>query len=95
MAGLFGWMFSMGIVWWIYGIGLNGADPSWMEREINFDRNAVAITEQLNDLPATDDLTSSVRRSWPTSSEDNPDIRGADRGHRGRGLRAEVARPRS
>ena len=28
-AGLAGWMFLMGAIWWIYGIGLKGADPSW------------------------------------------------------------------
>jgi hypothetical protein len=29
MAGLAGWMMSMGAVWWIYGIGLRGEAPSW------------------------------------------------------------------
>ena len=29
LAGLFGWMMLMGMVWWIYGIGLCGPDPSW------------------------------------------------------------------
>ena len=29
LAGLFGWMVSMGLIWWIYGIGLKGKDPSW------------------------------------------------------------------
>lgn len=28
-AGLAGWMMTMGLVWWIYGIGLRGPDPSW------------------------------------------------------------------
>jgi len=28
-AGLAGWMMMMGLVWWIYGIGLRGPDPSW------------------------------------------------------------------
>ena len=74
MAGLAGWCFSMGIFWWIYGIGMIGAAPSWMEREINFDRSAVAVTEHVNDLPRTEDLTS------PTDlladfEADNPDIR--------------------
>ena len=74
MAGLAGWCFSMGIFWWIYGIGMIGAAPSWMEREINFDRSAVAVTEHVNDLPRTEDITS------PTDlladfEADNPDIR--------------------
>lgn len=29
LTGLAGWMMLMGIVWWIYGIGLRGPDPSW------------------------------------------------------------------
>ena len=28
-AGLFGWMASMGAIWWAYGIGLVGELPSW------------------------------------------------------------------
>lgn len=38
MAGLFGWMFCMGAIWWIYGIGLRGKDPSWHATEINYSR---------------------------------------------------------
>lgn len=29
LAGIFGWMMLMGMVWWIYGIGLRGPEPSW------------------------------------------------------------------
>lgn len=29
LAGLAGWMMIMGAVWWIYGIGLRGPDPTW------------------------------------------------------------------
>ena len=29
LTGLAGWMMLMGAVWWIYGIGLRGPDPSW------------------------------------------------------------------
>lgn len=28
-AALFGWMFIMGFIWWIYGIGLQGRQPTW------------------------------------------------------------------
>lgn len=28
-AGLFGWMASMGAIWWAYGIGLTGRMPTW------------------------------------------------------------------
>lgn len=36
LVGFFGWMFIMGIVWWIYGIGLQGDRPTWEPREIIF-----------------------------------------------------------
>ncbi len=29
LTALFGWLMLMGSVWWIYGIGLRGPDPSW------------------------------------------------------------------
>lgn len=29
LTGLAGWMALMGMVWWIYGIGLRGPDPTW------------------------------------------------------------------
>src|SRR5688500_1513390 len=28
-SALAGWMFIMGAVWWAYGIGLKGPEPSW------------------------------------------------------------------
>lgn len=36
-ASLFGWLFLMGIVWTIYGIGWKGDAPTWTLVEINFD----------------------------------------------------------
>ena len=36
LTGFFGWMFIMGIVWWIYGIGLQGDRPTWEPKEIIF-----------------------------------------------------------
>lgn len=33
IAGLFGWMASMGAIWWAYGIGLQGQLPSWQPSE--------------------------------------------------------------
>lgn len=56
MCALFGWNFSMGLIWWQYGIGLKGRDPSWMEQEINFSRSDPVINENLAKLPAEDDL---------------------------------------
>lgn len=33
LAGLFGWMASMGAIWWAYGIGLQGRSPTWEPAE--------------------------------------------------------------
>lgn len=37
MAGLFGWMFLMGIIWTVYGIGWRGNPPTWELVELNVD----------------------------------------------------------
>ena len=29
LAGLFGWLFTMGMVWWVYARGPVGPDPTW------------------------------------------------------------------
>lgn len=29
LAAFFGWMATMGAIWWTYGIGLRGPDPTW------------------------------------------------------------------
>lgn len=50
LAGFFGWMFIMGIVWWIYGIGLRGDDPSWVPKEIVFGELDGAVTGDAGDL---------------------------------------------
>jgi hypothetical protein len=56
LAGLFGWMFLMGTVWWIYGIGLKGRDPAWMPVELNYTREAPVATDVVETLPPADEL---------------------------------------
>ena len=34
LAGLFGWMATMGFIWWAYGIGLTGKSPVWKPSEV-------------------------------------------------------------
>lgn len=36
LAGFFGWMAIMGAIWWIYGIGMQGATPTWHVVEVNY-----------------------------------------------------------
>ncbi len=50
LAGLFGWMATMGVIWWIYGIGMLGEASSWKVEEINYsDREYAALEESTNE----------------------------------------------
>jgi len=53
LAGLAGWMFLMGIIWWIYGIGLIGDAPSWRAIQVTTNAAASPIEDvrRLADLP--------------------------------------------
>jgi len=58
LAGFFGWMVIMGIIWWIYGIGYVGALPTWVVHEINADEPGYeevglqsAVLGNVGDLP--------------------------------------------
>ncbi len=64
-AGLFGWMATMGAIWWAYGIGLKGREPTWEPvegktviqdaagfREIGLVDEPITVTDDGN---ATDD----------------------------------------
>ncbi|MDY7101722.1 MAG: hypothetical protein S0880_11090 [Actinomycetota bacterium] len=55
LAGFFGWMFIMGIVWWIYGIGLVGESPTWQVVEYNRGDLTRAQTEEVRDLAEAGD----------------------------------------
>ncbi len=57
LAGLAGWLMLMGLVWWIYGIGLRGPDPTWQPvagatvlQDTDALRSAGAL-EQLPEIP--------------------------------------------
>ena len=34
VTGLTGWIFLMGIIWTVYGIGLKGRTPEWVAKEV-------------------------------------------------------------
>ena len=55
-AALFGWTFLIGMIWWMYGIGLIGRAPAWAATEINFNREAPLATEVARSLPPSDEL---------------------------------------
>jgi hypothetical protein len=50
LAGLFGWLFIMGLIWWMYGIGLRGTAPSWNVIELNRGDLSVAALPEARDL---------------------------------------------
>lgn len=56
IAGTAGWCLTMGIIWTIYGIGLRGVDPSWIDLEVNFTRDDAVQTEEVQGLPRTEEL---------------------------------------
>ena len=60
LAGFWGWMFVMGIFWWIYGIGWVGSGPAWEVQDIFADdagAETAGISEafigNVGDLPDT------------------------------------------
>jgi|GEM_PF-91304 len=43
IAGFWGWMFVMGIFWWIYGIGWAGSLPTWEVQDVFIDAPGVEV----------------------------------------------------
>jgi hypothetical protein len=54
LAGLFGWMMLMGIIWWVYGIGLQGRLPTWEPQEVIFGTD---LSTAANEVARVDNLT--------------------------------------
>jgi hypothetical protein len=50
LAGFFGWMFILGLIWWVYGFGLIGTAPSWEPKEVVFGDLSSATTGNVSDL---------------------------------------------
>ena len=66
LTGLMGWMVLMGMVWWIYGIGLRGTDPSWEGVEgvtVLQDSQALVSAGALDGLPAIPDDADATERA--------------------------------
>jgi hypothetical protein len=60
LAGLFGWLTLMGIVWWIYGIGMVGPSPTWDVIEVNYDDLSVAQLDEARDIDAWEEIPESA-----------------------------------
>jgi hypothetical protein len=62
LTGLFGWLAIMGIIWWIYGIGLRGPAPQWDVVEVNRGDLALARLPEARKLgDAVDATTNDVQ----------------------------------
>jgi len=67
LCGLFGWMATMGAIWWMYGIGMQGSASAWHVEELNYTGDDFAgLTDAsleeahsltaMSDLPTAQDL---------------------------------------
>jgi len=77
LTGFFGWMAILGSVWWIYGIGMIGEDPSWRVIEYNAADTNQAATDrvrelELAELPQASDGGVDYE-AMSTLSEEDPD----------------------
>ncbi len=68
-AALFGWLFLLGSVWWMYGIGFKGRDPAWMPVEINLSRESPVATETGRVAPARGAPSRPQRRPGPVPAD--------------------------
>ncbi len=67
LCGLAGWMFLMGIVWWVYGIGLVGDGPAWRPVQVTTNL-AASDVEDVRQL-ASVRLGASAPGDWITVDE--------------------------
>lgn len=86
LAGLAGWMMLLGIVWMVYGIGLQGPLPSWIAvpgRTVLQDNSALftaSVLESRVDIPEGTSLPDQARivadqfeaEGWTPLSEEDP-----------------------
>ncbi len=56
LAGFFGWMAIMGLMWWLYGIGYEGDSPSWHTVDINVGNLSASTLDEATELPDRDEL---------------------------------------
>jgi hypothetical protein len=66
LTGLAGWMVLMGAVWWIYGIGLRGPDPTWEQipgRTVIQDTDSLYTAGVLESRPELDGSESYTEQS--------------------------------
>lgn len=65
MAGVFGWMTIMAIIWTVYGIGYVGESPTWKVRE-------VVTSQSVDDLHASRFAVTHDLSTWRKLASDDP-----------------------
>lgn len=65
LAALFGWLTIMATVWWVYGIGLKGPDPSWVGKDVITGAVTQSVVPQARTIGASG-------TPWKAVPEDNP-----------------------
>jgi len=72
LAALTGWLLLMGIIWWVYGIGLKGLDPSWAGKEVI----GTSLSNAGNPAAPVDDISQATTTEpvdgWIRLAEDDP-----------------------
>lgn len=81
MAGLFGWLTMLGLMWWIYAKGLAGEPPAWEIEEINVDRAGQVQTEVVETLPPYEGEVADSPVELPTGEEVLLEVLAAEQGH--------------
>jgi len=67
LTGLMGWMALMGGIWWIYGIGLKGDAPAWVE---NPGRTVIQDVGRLHEAGVLDDALGFTQDDDPLEASD-------------------------
>jgi len=73
LAAFFGWMTIMGGIWWTYGIGLKGKEPSWQGMEVIKGGDLTQSAHEIARVPNITDATETERvDGWIRLAEDTP-----------------------
>ena len=82
MAGVFGWMMIMAIIWAVYGIGYVGDSPSWELREVvrsdDPQQLTSAVVEDAHDLSTWNKLPADDPKRGEAQAEASAGIAGDD-----------------
>lgn len=72
LAGFFAWMFLMGLVWWIYGIGYVGSTPTWVFEELTSESEGAAeiAVDDVEQVVSNDGLPAAIELARTYGSDE-------------------------